>query len=401
VSLERNAELGRTLELGLAAATPDAGARQRIERHLNERLSAPPRSRAAWLTLSAAVAVGALVLLLGPRFLRHTTAPSAASWLSFTAARARLLEGGKLEVERDDARGTELRLLAGAALFHVQKGTGRSFVVHAGADRVAVVGTVFGVSVEAGHAAVEVREGVVELSAEGVTRRLSAGQTWPPDTDLFSRPGSELGELSAPILGRHLTPAPTSGIPTTAVSELPLSPIPAPVRAKPSPSAPWSSSTASPPSANSSAYQQARELERRGAHAEAIAAFEAIARASDAYAEDAAFALVRVPAQNGEPEAALAAAEAYRHAYPSGRYARDVDVLELGAHLALHDEHAALRDADEFLRRFPDDARAWRFVLVRAAGHARAGHCDLALRELASVPDGSAKASVLERCPAP
>jgi hypothetical protein len=297
-------------------------------------------------------------------------------------------------------------------LLHVQKGTGRSFVVHAGAARVEVVGTVFGVMLRDGAAAVEVVEGVVELVEGGTRRRLAAGGAWPPGSELFRLTATDLAALRAPLplpVGAASaapdTPTATRAEPTA--SALPSPPPATAVARTPSPASvrpTASSEPARPDVAGSGAkdaenpYQKARELERLGEPEDARAAFAAIAKSGGPNAEDAAFALVRMPAQRADPKAALAAIADYRRAFPQGRYARDVDVHELNAHLALNDEHAALRDADAFLHRFATDTRAWRFRLVRAAGHARAGHCALARTELESVPDGDAKSAVLTGC---
>ncbi|HTQ02785.1 MAG TPA: FecR family protein [Polyangiaceae bacterium] len=420
----RNPELLRTLGLALPSPTPRPGAERRIARGIQERLRQPARGWPFWAVLGACVLSACVGVLVGPRLFHAPSKPAVSaaghSWLALRAARAVLVERANLEIERDDERGTELRLVAGTALFHVQKGTGRSFVVTAGAARVQVIGTVFGVTVADGRVSVDVVEGVVRFTNGGVTRNLGAGETSPPGVHLFALSPAELARLRAPVPVVGAAPSAAAAA-TTAPSSAEPEPSPstpsgsshAVARASPAnaaqgsteaaraAAAPSAAETASNAPAAPNAYQRARALERDGSIAEAASAYAAVASAGDADAEDATFALARLPAQHGDPNAALGAIARYRSAFPNGRYARDIDVLELNAHLAAHDETAALRDAETFLAHFPNDARAWRFRLVRGASRARAGDCAGAASDLERVPDGAPKTAALAPCAAP
>jgi len=416
---ERDPELARTLALALASPSARPGAEQRVARRLEERLFATPRGWPAWAVLGACALCVAAGVLLGPRLLRAPAPPSATtaphSWLALRAARAALDDKATLRVEHDDERGTELELSAGTALFHVKKGTGRSFVVNAGSARVEVVGTVFAVALAKGRPSVEVLEGVVRYTNGGVTQSLRAGESAPAGTHLFALAPAELARLRAPVnvAGPTVPAPPAASDAAPAASDSPAASAPAVVPAAPSPnsaaakpreSAATERNRAAPPAAAAAlaapadAYQRARALERQGSLAEAASAYAAIAAAGGADAEDAAFALARLPAQHGDPNAALGAIAKYRAEFPAGRYARDIDVLELNAHLATHDDDAATRDADAFLAHFGNDARAWRFRVVRATGRARAGDCDGARSALEHVPDGAAKTAALAPC---
>jgi transmembrane sensor len=341
----------------------------------------------------------------------HYLGPSApVSWVPLKDARAALVGAARLELEREDAQETVVRLVSGTALFHVRKGAGRHFVVEAGRRRVEVMGTIFGVARDGDGAHVEVMEGVVRSSEDGSSELLRAGESSPAGSGLFRLAVGALAELRAPVpadssvplrASAAVSPAPSSSVvPGVPVAALPLetrvsAPHPQPLSPARSGAA---SAGASAPSAGESGYLAARALERSGKVAEAASAYRALARGGGGDADDAAFALARLSSDHDGPNAVLAAVDAYRQAFPTGRYAREIDVLELNAHLARSDRRAALRDAEVFLLRFPNDVRAWRFRLVRAGEEARLGNCEAAVRELDTVPEGADKAAALAGC---
>jgi hypothetical protein len=408
VSVERDPELARLLEAALDPAVPRRGAERRVEQRLAARLARPARPTPLWTLVGAGVLACALGVFFGRRARTPATSAApiaAASWLPLAHARVALLGSSALRVEHEDERESVVRLVAGTALFHVQKGTGRRFVVRAGRTRVEVVGTVFGMELEGEHARVEVVEGTVRVSDGEATQTLAAGASSPPGAHVFALTPDELARLRAPFPAAsapRLPSAPTPVAKPASTQEAASSTPPKPSSAAPSRSAPVRAeplpATNEGSVAASDAYHGARALERSGALDRAISAYRAIASAPGPNAEDAAFALVRLPAERGASGAVLAAVAEYRAAFRAGRYARDVDVLELNAHLARRDTRAAARDADAFLADYPDDARAWRFRLVRGAERARAGECDAATSELARVPDGPEKTAALAPC---
>ncbi len=407
MSDERDPELGKTLDLALGPANAPYGAKLRVRRKLDERLAKP---RTNWALVAVTLAGMACVAVLFFWFGR-AAAPTAVnvpetrySELMLSSARVLLRDDAKLSVERDDANGAVVRLAAGAALFHVRKGTGKSFEVFAGATRVRVVGTVFGVALGPRGAAVAVDEGVVEVADRAGTRTLRSGETWPPqhgisiDQAALERvraplPPGPSGELDKERAGAasEPAPAPPSGEPS-APNDVALAHSAAPVVS----SRPPAAASAAP----ESDYSRARALERAGDANGALAAYQTIVEARGASVEDALFAIARLRAQLGDQGAALTAAKSYRGEFPNGRYARDNDVLVLNAELARGEQTAALVEAQSFLARFPNDPRAWRFRLVRAADRAQRGDCAGARSDIETAPDGAAKRSVLERCPA-
>jgi hypothetical protein len=405
VSVERDPELGKALDLALGSASAPYGAKLRVRQKLTERLA---KSRSNAPALVAAALAGMACALALFFWLGRPAPPTAAnvspdrySELLLSSARVLLRDDAELSVERDDSSGAVLRLTAGAALVHVRKGTGKSFEVVAGATRVRVVGTVFGVAMGPRGAAVVVREGVVDVEDRAGTRTLRAGETWPPhhgiavDPAAFDRvsaplPPGPTGELDAARTRAPPEPGPGGepNAPNDDALARSASPV-VPSRAPPAASA-----------APESAYSRARALERAGDAGSALAAYQAIVDGRGENVEDALFAIARLRAQQGEQRATLSAAKSYRSEFPTGRYARDNDVLVLNAELALGEQALALSEAELFLERFPNDPRAWRFRLVRAAERARRGDCSGARSDVETAPDGAAKRAVLERCAA-
>ena len=413
MSLEPDPELGRLLESALGRAEARPGAQARVEQKLAGRLSLARGGAWRWVVGAAALVACVLAVRFSQRPPArppiHDLGPSApVSWVPLKSARVALLGASRLEVEREDERETVVRLVSGTALFHVQKGAGRHFVVEAGRRRVEVVGTIFGVARDGEGARVEVAEGVVRSSQDGSVELLRAGESAPGGAQLFALAPGAMAALRAPLPADSSTPSAASAagaplpslpvVPGVPVAALPLE-TPASAAA-PRPKAVPPASSSAPP-AGASPYLAARALEHSGKLDEATSAYRALARGGGADADDGAFALARLSSERGTPSAVLAAVADYRQTFPAGRYAREIDVLELNAHLARRDRPAALRDAETFLLRFPSDARAWRFRLVRASEHARQGDCNAALGELDSVPEGAEKSAALAGCARP
>jgi len=410
---ELKPELRRALELALGDATPHYGLRTRVRRALDERLSAATTRRARLRLGFVALAALAIGMLVGTRTVRSTQSVTASnSVLGLRAARAILRAGGELLVERDDESGTRLQLNAGTSLIHVQKGTGRSFELSAGKTRVQVVGTIFGVARQADErVTVEVVEGVVRVIDPSGEHRVTAGQRWPANAASFMT-DSELVLLRAPIAvldsAAPTTPAPTARIEPSAIAEPTPRVEPSAVTATPAVAAPAvaaakSSGDPSPNDAASEkaqrAYAHAKDLERAGDERGALVAYTALVADASSLAEDALFSILRLHAAHGEPAATQNAISQYRARFPSGRYARDVDVHALNLAAVQADQSAARRECEAFLSHFPNDPRAWRFRLVLARERAGGGNCVGALELLQSVPDSDAKQAVIASCP--
>ena len=402
---ELRPELRRALELALPEPSAPYGLKGRVRRALSERLDSANKRRARFWLCFVALAALSLGVLVGQRFSSHpTSSTKQGSLLELRSARAILRPDTELIVERDDERGASLRLVSGVVLIHVQKGTGRRFELFAGASRVEVVGTIFGVSRRAAEGvAVEVVEGVVRVADPSGERRLSAGQRWPSGATLFDS-ASELSQLRAPIsVVSSASPAPNA-------AAAPAAQLPAPASAASSSvpataSSPSASSTLAAEDASSAeaqrAYARAKNLERAGDERAALVAYVELSTRANAVAEDALFSILRLHAAHGKRAAIRAAIEQYRKRFPNGRYARDVDVHALNLATAEADRAAMRRECEAFLGRFPDDPRAWRFRLVQARERAAEGDCAQALELLSRVPDSAAKQAVLSACPQP
>src|SRR5262245_42235992 len=131
MSVERDPELGKALELALPPAGAPYGAKLRVRRRLAERLTKPrPRVTAAIALGVTGIACAALLFFAlrgAPAPGEPTLSSARYSELMLSSARVLLRDDAALSVERDDASGAVLRLTSGAVLLHVRKGTGKSF----------------------------------------------------------------------------------------------------------------------------------------------------------------------------------------------------------------------------------------------------------------------------------
>jgi hypothetical protein len=393
MSVERDGDLGARLEEALPAPSPGYGQKERVRRALRGRLSSSTR-RAPALAIALALLVCATALVWVRVRSLAGAGGSGASVVSLARARVVVRAHGEIAVDHDDASGTVLRLVSGTILVHVRKGTGLPFTVLSGATRVEVVGTVFGVArLPANDAAVEVVEGVVRVTTASGSISVTVGEVWPAGSHAISATAAELSLLELPPLASSVTVRPVSASPSVVTSATPASPD-AGARAEPRAREARPVAGMSKPDA----YAIAKTLERGGDIDGALRAYAAIAGAHGVNAEDALFATVRLKAQRGLLADVVTAVAAYRAAFPEGRYARAVDVHAVNALLSLPDDAGVLREAEAFLRRFPEDPRAWRFHLARATSLARRGDCRGASADLARVPDSDAKRAVLEVC---
>ncbi|HEY0464580.1 MAG TPA: FecR domain-containing protein [Polyangiaceae bacterium] len=400
--IDHEPELRRALDLLPTEVAPPPGLKARVRCALDDRLSAANDRRARLRLCFVALAALAFGVLVGVRIAPRTPSPAdKGSVLSLRSARAILRPNTELVVDRDDPSGSSLRLVSGALLIHVQKGTGRSFEVLAGATRVQVVGTIFGVSRQAAEGVqVEVVEGVVRVSDANGERTLTAGQRWPASARVFEA-ASELAQLSAPLSVAASAPS------AVAAEAMPVQAEPS--AAAPSPPSPALSASASPGRAAEGdarveaqlAYARAKSLERAGDARGALVAYVALAARASEVSEDALFSILRLHAAQGEHAAAQASVAQYRARFPNGRYARDVDVHALNLAVARADEASAQRECQAFLRRFPDDPRAWRFRLLQARERAAHGDCAQARELLERVPGSDAKQAIIAACSQP
>jgi len=319
--------------------------------------------------------------------------------------------GASIEL-RESGDNVECRLVLGELLVHVPTGSLGSFAVVTAARRVEVTGTVFGVSAGAsGETAVTVWDGHVRVLGAGMSENLEAGDNWPPEAQPLLATGADMrllaasGRVSADQLTADPTAAEHSAAEFSAAEHSPVVPDPAHagtekprarLRPAANPDAPRPNSTA----LVDELYSRARKREALGERLEAARLYESAASEGGATSEAAAFAAARLYGGLGDSDSVRRVLSGYRSRHPSGLYARAADVLWLRALMAEGDSAGVEREAERFLRSYPDDPRAPQFRAARALERARRGRCVEARADLAGV-----EAEVVERvdelCPLP
>ncbi len=182
------------LDRALAGSPSEAEVR-RIWQKMSARVSEPksrvPRSAFAFGALAAALCVLVLVfwlraegtgpLLAGNAPLPTTLegSPTGSTVVLSDNSRIRLEPETRLDVLGNDKRTFVTTLRRGKAVFEVEPGGPRRWVIEAGLVSVEVVGTIFTVSREDGSVTVSVERGIVLVRGEiaGSERRLTAGQS--------------------------------------------------------------------------------------------------------------------------------------------------------------------------------------------------------------------------------
>lgn len=159
-------------------------------------------------------------LLAGDAPLPATLQPSgvASTVVLSDGSRIRLEPEARLDILGNDKRTFVTTLRHGKALFEVEPGGPRRWVIEAGLVSVEVVGTIFSVSREEGSVTVTVEHGVVLVRGEiaGAERRLTAGQSLVARAE----PRARVGEApKAP--DRALEPATPPAAHKLSLDELP------------------------------------------------------------------------------------------------------------------------------------------------------------------------------------
>jgi hypothetical protein len=178
----------------------------RVERGLWARLdgtnttqvAAPRSKRWLWIALPSVAVAGAIAATFA--FVVDTPAPeapiavtpvpdesptrvvsgSAPSTVTLGEAHITLEAESAVVVSPRDTTTTAV-LERGTAKFAIAPRAGKQFVVVAGDTVVRVVGTVFTVARSEEHAVVEVERGLVDVTFQGTTMKVGAGQTWSSD----------------------------------------------------------------------------------------------------------------------------------------------------------------------------------------------------------------------------
>ncbi|HEX2658188.1 MAG TPA: FecR domain-containing protein, partial [Polyangia bacterium] len=287
--------------------------------------------------------------------------------------------------------------------FHVApQPPGRTFAVRANRYRVVVVGTRFRVHVNGNDTAIGVDEGIVEVwDADTRLTRLRAGEAWSsPPAIVTPLPATGVAPPSAAITGKRndkgavaprgsravhglraaytpggavatapAAPSVTVGAsssgslipvaPTGASQGLPSAPeraaSPAVVDA-PAPAP--SPATAPSPSDVVSLGAQARAARTAGDARKALGLYRALAQRGGAAGENAEYEIGRI-LRDGlhQPREAVAAWRSYRSGHARGLLRAEADISIIETLASIGDRSAALGEALEFVRRFPDSER--------------------------------------------
>jgi hypothetical protein len=282
-------------------------------------------------------------------------------------------------VVREEEHATVLVLERGEVALHVApRPKDRPFLVEAGEVHVRVVGTEFSVRRSGVGAVVNVRRGIVEVTAHGEVARLKAGEGWPDGVATTGSAGGgpalnlNPGVTSGPALDRAPAPAspavleplasvagasrsdstaahaavsrehtvsrPAAGggsaaAHASAVMAAPPLPAAAPATlpppaiavAPPVPSSPDAAPSAIPTSSQAR-YEAAEQIERKDPDG-ALSAYTALARGSDAWAQNALFAAGRLQADRGARADAIRLLGEYLRRFPRGPNAQDARTL--------------------------------------------------------------------------
>jgi len=387
------AELGRALDDILGDPDPSSSARFRVRDQISRRLERSTRWRrtAGLLAVAAAFGVCAIAIALSSRSVSHAPIPAEVVHAGASLgpgilelpsrARVEIHAGADLRLLGDDADGTRFELARGVVLVHVDpRPTGPRFVIEVPNASVEVVGTTFAVGVsDAGETRVQGRDGTVAVVTKTGRTFVRSGDRWPADAPLLVTNDDAWRTVSGTA-----STEPVDAKPPTPAAAVEHPPARAVTRGK----------------RVLSQFEQAKRLEEDGDIAAALVAYKQIATADSTEAEDALYAVGRIELhRQREPATALATFFAYRRRFPSGRYARAVDVHVLDIAIANNDRELIEQEAARFLADHSDDPRAARFRLARASLRAERGDCAAARADLAHVPKPSIPAAVLQRCP--
>ncbi len=367
---------GQALGRGIAAAqgrTGDEITRRRMWSGLGGRLRATSKARTAWrwptvVGLAGLVLVVAVIgaLQLGASTpANHMTEASAKEASDVAPERAEpFLQGpaevntGANETMRVRLRGgtrvalgtrthlvlndrLEPELKLGRVVLDVPKqAPGHTFAVKAGPYHVSVLGTRFSVDVDSDSVAVQVVEGVVEVTRHGRKLRLAAGQNWT-------------GWLGAPPPGL----APDDGAPAAKPSHAASATrgvsarMPVALRrgAEASSQSQTTSLGAHPPP---DVANQARQALAAGDPDKALALLAALSKQPGLAGENASYEMGRVWLQHKlQPRQALLVWQRYQRQHPQGVLRAEVDLSVVETLAKLGDVRRAVAEGQAFLRR--------------------------------------------------
>jgi hypothetical protein len=250
-------------------------------------------------------------------------------------------------VSGDDAHGILVVLDRGGATFEIAPRHGRPpVIVQAGDVRVRVIGTRFTVTRDGDGARVAVEHGTVEVSANGKTALVHAGEQWPSATLTSAAPLSppdSQPEHSRPARPNRTVPSPVPHVPPAALHPSPLATsLPESFGRTPSAPAADNNSFAPPPDATDDTpaaapppppppsprelFETAAQIEGREP-ARAIGIYQQLAAAGGVWGMNALFAWARLEYDRGNRGAAAQLLNQYLARYPRGPNAADARAL--------------------------------------------------------------------------
>lgn len=334
----------------------------RIERGLFEKLDAEPvgvapppellpvvdvprRSWTAPLAAASAIAAAIALVVGAMRLFAPAGAPTVAvnnpSRIVTGASDSHLVLGensldvapeSALVVSGADDNGVLVVMDRGKVTYEVAPRKGRPpFVVQAGGVRVRVIGTRFTVARDGDSATVAVDHGVVEVTAQGRSVLVKAGESWPPS------PATATTTTAAPSATTIAPPASTAALaPRPSAKPAPARPQ---LAAKNDPSPPSTiigtfpasapddvTPPAPPPPSPQQIFEQASKLERSDP-ARALALYRQLAAQGGAWGMNALFAAGRLEFDRGNRGAARQLLNEYLARYPRGPNAADARAL--------------------------------------------------------------------------
>jgi hypothetical protein len=280
----------------------------------------------------ALVAAALAALCLGAVFGLRLTGPSVVAppsrIITGTSASHLALPGVALDVDPQSAvvvdseagQGLLIVLDRGSIVCDVApRSHDAPLIVQAGAMRVRVVGTRFSVRRVADSAQIEVSHGTVEVSILGRSRRVHAGEVWPPAPEV---PAAQPQLHSAGPAEAPAPPPSTTAVVASSRQRASSSQHRAVTSKHAAPSAEPQPDVGQPLRPRQSVFEQAAALERSDP-ARASELYRSLEAGGDSWSQNALYARGRLAASRGSASEARAILALYLERFPRGSNAED------------------------------------------------------------------------------
>lgn len=297
-------------------ARVERGLWARLDGTATTQIAAPPSRRWLWIALPSVAVAAAIAIVFGvvidtPKPLPSvpvveapvveetpTRVVSGESPSTITVGDAHVTLDADSAVVMPRTSDSTAVLERGAAWFAIAPRTKRQFIVVAGDTVVRVIGTKFRVARSEEHATVEVERGLVDVTFQGTTVKVTAGQRWSSEapSKVASRE-TKTARIVEPKRTAGETPKPEPKATTRT-------PIVDDERAK---------------------FERFQAIEARDPAA-ALAGYLEISRGTSRWAENSLYAAARLSADRGEARAEILL-DMYLRRYPRGANADDARQL--------------------------------------------------------------------------